>query len=161
MNHAYASSKRSLTIPFLVEELKTILGVTFGDLLEVEPVGDYVIVRLASEPHWQMISVSLKTPRKIETRKGRYSHFAGYVEWVVTTYLAYRQHGRCSNDGVSGTWAPDPDLYPTYKAYWWGMSVPDGEPDILLKALFYPIWVSEKKLLPEAVRAYIDRQETK
>ena len=130
-NIAFVSFKRNFTGEQFRDALQEIVSDRFGDLLIIEVKSNkgkiyYWNVLLADDlldkSSWQYEVDFYRNSKRKFGGKHPHSQWGGWLMYVIHSELSFRYNGRCSDEGVMGTWAGDPQKYPTYRTWFENMN---------------------------------------
>lgn len=155
MNHCFATSQRVLTGDRLDEALKEINQRRFAGIYQIVREGDnWWVEPAAGWPYG--FHCWFRSKRKVEFRSdpGQWAH------WVTSVFqeeIAAKFKGKCSDEGTSDIWQPNPDKYLTFKSFWeetnlnWG----NGPIPRVQRILMKRIWKSMTTKIPKELQRFI------
>lgn len=119
MNHAFVTIKGSLSAAKIDAALREINARRFKGIFLVTRESDvWWEIRHPVDGNWRFsLTVAIDTRRKLHTRKA-HGYFGSWMQNVFQEELAQALNGRCSDEGIPDRWDPDPQKYPTFRAYW-------------------------------------------
>ena len=120
MNHGFVSAKKDFDPEVVDAEIRRIAHEVFLDAFQVTrtETNEGPWWRVAHHVWWGFgCSVSFKSKRKLRFRRASGDECAGWIQHVLQSGLAKLYSGRISDEGVSGSWAWDHELLPTWKSY--------------------------------------------
>lgn len=155
MNHAFATSKGTLTPDKVAAVLHEVNIRRFNGFFTIIQQGHSWIIRHPDESKWQYLcSVWLETKRKVGFRRSL-GDFAFWMQWVFQEEIAFTYKGRCSDEGVSEKWNPEPGKFPTFKAFWYEVRGPWKDETEIEVALRDHLWEKTKEHLPQELHQFI------
>ena len=123
-NHGYISSKKNINKKLVQADLQEINERRFkGKLSIAEMPADkptakgnwYISYQWNGDEYYAVFHIWVVSVRKLEHR---HTHNWGfYIELVFAEELGAKYGGRCTDEGFSGGWKPEPTKYPSYQAW--------------------------------------------
>lgn len=120
-NHGFVSSKKNLSKEQVLADLQEINQRRFQGLLNIEDSewgenGSWFISYLSpGEMYPNGFNIWITSPRKLEHR---HTHgWAYYLEIAFSSELGAKYGGKISDECCEEKWDPDPEKYPTFKAW--------------------------------------------
>lgn len=119
MNHGFVSAKKDFDPEVVDAEIRRIAHEVFLDAFQVtrSETNEGLWWQVAHHVWWGYgCSVWLQTKRKLTFRRASGGELSFWIQHALQSGLAKRCSGRISDEGVSGSWAWDHELLPTWKS---------------------------------------------
>jgi hypothetical protein len=148
-NHAFIYTKKNLVASDIESHLNKLVSV-YDSALKIEcPANDCWRIQTTTSQPYGGLEIWIACPRRLEMRKGHGS-LSLWIQAYIQESLAAQLKGRCSDEGVQGTWRPEPEKFDTYEK-WWRSTYELKYCDESLKLIIKDMWERELKWLPESL----------
>lgn len=111
------------------------IHLALAELISAKWPDGAVVLKRVSQDDWHIesplseffgMSVWIRSARTLEMRKGG-GDVNGWLQAYIQENLASRFGGRCSNEGASGSWAPEPEKMATFKGFFYAIMDATGD----------------------------------